>query len=59
MSVKKVGFVNRIFALLLTLCISASIFLFWSVQAHAENEIPAYSGSDKRSKTNASGKEKT
>jgi DNA-entry nuclease len=28
----------------LTLCIAASAFLFWSVQTHAENEIPAYSG---------------
>ena len=45
MSVRKVGFANRIYALLLTLCIVASAFLFWSVQTHAEGEIPAYSGS--------------
>ena len=45
MSIRKVGFANRIFALLLTLCMAASAFLFWSVRTHAEDEIPAYSGS--------------
>ena len=44
MSVKKVGFANRIFVLLLTLCIAMSSLLFWSVQTHAEDEIPAYDG---------------
>jgi DNA-entry nuclease len=41
----KVSFLNRILALLLTLSLGMSSFLFWRVQAHAEDEIPAYSGS--------------
>ena len=40
----KKGFLNRIFALMLTLCVAGAAFLFWGVQTHAENEIPAYSG---------------
>ncbi len=39
------SFANRIFALLLVLSIGTSSFLFWSVQTHAENEIPDYDGS--------------
>ena len=34
-----------IFALLLALSLGMSSFVFWSVQTHAEDEIPAYSGS--------------
>lgn len=45
MRVGKACFANRIFALLLTLCMAMSAFLFWSVQTHAEEEIPAFSGS--------------
>ena len=45
MSEKKVGFANRIFVLLLALCIAASAFLLWSVKTDAEDEIPAYSES--------------
>ena len=41
----KVSFANRIFALLLALSLGMSSFLFWSVKTHAEDEIPAYSGS--------------
>ncbi len=44
MSVKKVGFTNRIFALILALCLVMASFLFLSVRSHAESEIPAYSG---------------
>lgn len=44
MNVRKVGFANRIYASLLALCIAVSSFLFWSVQTHAEDEIPAYDG---------------
>ncbi len=43
-SLRNVGFANRIYALILALCIAMSSFLFWSVQTHAEDEIPAYSG---------------
>ncbi len=39
------GFANKIFALLLVLSLGMSSFLFWSVKTHAEDEIPAYSGS--------------
>ena len=42
---REVGFANRIFALLLALSLGMSSFLFWSVKTHAEDEIPAYSGS--------------
>ncbi len=42
---REVGFANRIFALLLVLSLGMSSFLFWSVKTHAEDEIPAYSGS--------------
>ncbi len=45
MNIKKAGFANRILAWLLALCVGASLFLFWSVNTHAVNEIPAYSGS--------------
>ena len=38
-------FANRIFALILALSLGMSSFLFWSVKTHAEDEIPAYSGS--------------
>ncbi len=41
----KVSFANRIFALLLALSLGMSSFLFWNVKTHAEDEIPAYSGS--------------
>ncbi len=44
-SFRKVGFANRIYASLLALCIAMSSFLFWSVQTHAEDEIPIYTGS--------------
>ena len=44
MNVRKVGLANRIYASLLTLCIAMSSFLLWSVQTHAEDEIPAYDG---------------
>ncbi|WP_022770138.1 DNA/RNA non-specific endonuclease [Butyrivibrio sp. NC2007] len=43
--IREVGFANRIFALLLALSLGMSSFLFWSVKPHAEDEIPAYSGS--------------
>ena len=36
---------NRIFALILALSLSMSSFLFWSVNTHAEEDIPEYSGS--------------
>ncbi len=42
---RSVSAANRIFALILTLSLSMSSFLFWSVKTHAEDEIPAYSGS--------------
>ncbi len=35
---------NRIFALMLVFSLSMSSFLFWSVESHAEDEIPEYSG---------------
>ncbi len=41
---EKVGYANRIFALILALSVVMSLFLFRSVQIHAEDEIPAYSG---------------
>ncbi len=44
MSIKKVSFANRIFALILALSLGMSLLLLWSIRSHAENEIPAYSG---------------
>ena len=43
--VSKMNVANRIFALILALSLSASSFLFWSVNTHAEEDIPEYSGS--------------
>ena len=40
----KVDFMNRAIALILTLSLGMSSFLFWSVNTHASEEIPAYSG---------------
>ena len=42
---RRVSFANRIFTLLLALSLSMSSFLLLSVNTHAEDEIPAYSGS--------------
>ena len=41
---RMVGSANRIYALLLAFSITMSSFLFWSVQTHAEDEIPTYDG---------------
>ena len=44
--VRTMNVANKIFALILTLSLSMSSFLFWSVNTHAEEDIPEYSGRD-------------
>ncbi|SFP66198.1 DNA-entry nuclease [Butyrivibrio proteoclasticus] len=41
----KASFANRIFALVLALTLGMASFLLWSVGTHAEDDVPAYSGS--------------
>ena len=41
---RNVSVTNKIFALILALSLSMSSFLLWSVNTHAEDEVPAYSG---------------
>ncbi len=41
---KRISITNRIYIILLALCVSTSLFLFGCVQSHAEDEISVYSG---------------